>query len=429
MFCQISRLAVLAGLLIAVALPGVGADWPQFQGPNRDGFSPETGIARVWPEAGPKVLWEFPLGEGYAGPSVRDGEVYVLDREEAARDILRCIDLNSGKELWNFTYEAPGSAGHNGSRTPVTVDAEYTYSVGMMGDFYCVDRKTHEPVWHHNLLKEYGVDVPRWGVSQSPLLYKDWVILAPQGAEGYVAAYDKKTGAAVWETKAFGLVGYCSPVILTLDGVEQLVMIGAGTKDKSKPTTVAGLSLADGSMLWQYQGWSCYIPIPVPTLLPDDRLFITGGYTAGSAMIQVKKDGAGFAAKELFTLDMNVCGSQIQQPIFYQDHLYVNSNSNERTDGLCCFALDGTCLWSTAAQDGLPTFDKGDLILVEGVILMLDGKEGTLHMIDPSPEGYKEIARCSMLKGKEIWAPMALSEGKLVIRDQANMKCLDLVNP
>ncbi len=429
-FRGITKFAVL---VMVFAMTGAGAaDWPNFTGPSWDNTSSETGLARTWPETGPKVLWTVPMGKGYGGAAIRDGEVFVLDRqgeEGKEQDILRCLELSTGKELWTFAYDAPGEVGHAGSRTPPTVDENCVYSVGQMGHFYCIDRKTHKPLWSKNILTEYGVDTPNWGASQSPVLFEDYVITAPQSPSVYVAAYDRRTGEEMGSCAGLGLPGYCPPVILTLGGVKQAVMIGSGTKARDKETTVAGISLEDGSILWTYKNWHQFIPIPFPTILSDDRLFITGGYKAGSVMIQVKKNGANFEVKELWSLDFSVCGSQIHQPIVYKDHIYINSNSNETNDGMRCFSLDGKLMWSSKDVDPQLTFEKGNMILADGMIFNLEGDRGVLHLIEPSPAGYKELAKAKLLEGKEIWAPMALSQGKLVIRDQNNMKCLDVVNP
>lgn len=424
--------ALMLGAGIGLGAVAHAADWANFTGPNWDNTSPETGIAKAWPAAGPKVLWTVPMGKGYAGASIMGNEVFVLDRigaENAEKDVLRCLDLNTGKELWNFSYDAPGQVGHTGSRTPPTVDANYVYTVGQMGEFYCISRKTHQPVWKKNILKDYGVSTPSWGASQSPILYEDMVITAPQAPNAFVVAYDRLTGEEMGKTEGLGKPGYCPPVIVTLGGVKQGVMIGSGEKEKPGTTTVAGISLSDGSVLWKYNGWDNFIPIPFPTLLSDDRLFITGGYKAGSAMIQVKQVDGKFQVKELFKLDFKACGSQIHQPIIYKDHIYINSNSNETNDGMRCFTLDGKLCWSSKDKDEKLTFEKGNMILADGLIFNLEGDKGVLHLIEPSPEGYKELAQAKLLEGKEIWAPMALSQGKLVIRDQQNMKCLDVVHP
>lgn len=414
-------------LLMALVVPPAGsADWPQFQGPNRNGVSPETGLARSWPEGGPRVLWTFSLGEGFGGPAVRDGEVFVLDRIRDKRDILRCLSLETGEELWQYMYMAPGSVSRPGSRATPTVTEKYVYVVGMLGQFSCIDRTTHKPVWQKDLLKQFlHSKVPRWGISQSPSLYGDLVVVAPQSHAASVAAFDRATGKLAWASPNIGGLGYSTPLITNLCGVDQAVMVSA--IDKPAPGTVAGISLEDGTILWSYEGWQCKIPIPFATPLSDDRLFITGEYGAGSAMIQITRDGDRFEVKELFTTD--VCGSQIHQPLLYENHLYMNSNGNSRSDGMVCLTLDGERLWRTRDTKELPRFQRGNLLLADGMIISLDGKTGILHLVDPSPEGYKELARAKIFKGAEMWSPMALSQGKLLLRSQKEMKCLDLRNP
>ncbi|HOD49726.1 MAG TPA: PQQ-binding-like beta-propeller repeat protein [Candidatus Hydrogenedentes bacterium] len=409
--------AVLACLVLAGT---ASADWWQFQGPNRNGTSPETGLMRAWPEGGPKELWSFPLGQGFAGPAVRDGEVYILDRLEDKQDILRCLELATGAELWNYPYDAPGTVGHSGSRTPPTVSEKYVYSVGMLGDFLCIDRKTRQPVWHKNILADFGSKPASWGVSQAPSLWRDLVIVAPQAKNAFVAAYRQETGELVWQSPGLGNVGYVTPVVTTLAGVEQAVMVSAFGN-------TAGISLEDGRILWAYDGFQCQIPIPYPTPLPDGRLFITGGYDAGSAMIQITRDGGAFKVTELFKTDE--CESQIHQPLFYGGYLYANSNTNSRMDGMVCMTLDGELKWRTRDSRDLPKFERGNLLLADGMIISLDGKTGILHLIEPSPEGYKELSRAKIFDGNQMWSPMALSQGRLLLRDQKQIKCLDLKNP
>jgi outer membrane protein assembly factor BamB len=403
------------------------ADWPQFQGPNRDGFSPEKGLAREWPKGGPKVLWTLSLAPGYGAPAIRDGEAYLLDRNAKNQDVLRCLDFATGKELWSFPYDAPGSVSHDGPRAVPTVDEKYVYSVGMMGHFVCVERKTHQAVWRKNLSEDFKVQVPMWGVVQAPVLYKDLVIIAPQAKDAYVVAYKRDSGELAWKSPSLGLVGYSVPAIVKLGGVEQAVMVGACKKGGGAPGKVGGISLADGSILWTYDGFQCSIPIPYPTALSDDRLFITGGYKAGSAMIQVKSEDGKLVVKELFKTD--ACSSQIHQPLFYNGYLYANSNSNEREDGMMCLSLDGQVKWKTGDSPSSVTFERGNLILVDGLILNLDGKKGELHLIEPSPDKYNDLASFKVFDGKEIWAPMAFSDGKLLLRNQQVLKCLDLKNP
>jgi outer membrane protein assembly factor BamB len=412
----------IIGALCATAI--AQADWPQFQGPNRTGISLETGIARAWPEEGPRVLWTTSLAEGFAGPAIRDGEVYLLDRVDNKQDVLRCFDLATGEEQWTFAYDAPGEVGFAGSRMPPTVDENYIYIAGMMGDLHCVDRKTHKPLWHRNIMTDFEIEEFTWGVVQAPSLYKDLVVLAPQAANATIAAYNRLTGELVWQSEGFGLESYTTPIITTFAGVDQAVMV-TGVPENSGGTGYAvGVSMADGSTLWTYDGWQCEIPIPYPTPLPGDRLFITGGYGAGSAMVQIDREGDQLKAKEIFKTD--VCGTQIHPPILYEDHLYMNSNGGGRRDGMICLTLDGKVLWKTKRK---PNFELGNLLMVDELIVNFDGNKGMLHLINPSPEGYNELDSAQIFEGHEMWAPMAISNGKLLLRNKTEMKCLDLRNP
>ncbi len=406
----------------AIAMNPSAEDWPQYQGPERNGISPETGLAREWPEAGPKTIWSHPLGEGFGGPAIRDGKVYLLDRLENARDVLRCFDLNTGEALWEFSYDAPGEVSHNGSRATPTVTATHVYSVGMTGMMQCIDLATHKSAWSINLAEKYPTVALTWGYAQSPLIYGDNVIVAPQSDEGFVVALDQSSGEEVWKSESLGKPGYSSPVIANIAGIDQVVMLATG-----RPGGVSGLSAKDGSTLWNFNDWRCRIPIPYATPVGSNRLFLTGEYGAGSAMIEIEKKGDAFAAKEIYATDE--CGSQIHQPLLFGDHFYANSNGNSRNDGMICMSIDGKLLWRTRDVKDAPRFERGGLIMADGLIISLDGKRGTIHLIEPSPEGYRELASAPAVDGGRSWAPMALSNGKLVLRSQTELKCLDLKNP
>ena len=404
---------------------GLSADWPQFLGPNRDGVSAETDVARAWPPEGPKALWTFPLGEGFGGAAIRDGQVYVLDRINDAQDVLRCLDLASGKELWNFAHDVPGILAKNGSRAVPTVDVDNVYCVGPFGDVYCVSRKTHQLVWHVNLPEEFGGKLANWGASQSPTLYKNSVIMAAQGQKAGLAALDKNTTGTLWRSAPLqGGESYVSPRLTTIDGVDQLIMLTAGGEKKKAAGQVSGIDANDGKVLWTYDGFQCQIPITAPTPLGEGRVLVTGGYNAGAVMLQVKKQGQQFAVTELWkSPELN---SQIHQPLLIGGCLYANSNSNSSHEGMECLTLDGQLKWRTGRQ---PNFERGNLILAGGVIINQDGNDGCLRLVEPSPEAYKQLAEANLGLSKMAWGPMALSEGRLVIRDQQQMMCLDVRNP
>ena len=400
-------------VVLATAACVAMADWPQFLGPARNGVAPDAKLARPWPADGPKVLWTVKLGIGFGGPSIKDGKVYLLDRVDDAQDVLRCFDFAEGKELWNFAYDAPGKLDHNGSRSTPTVDDKYVFIIGPFGHFHCVDKATHKPLWRKHLLEDFQSKRPNWGVAQSPLLYKDAVIVAPLGTKAGVVAFEKATGEIKWQSRPFGRMAYASPLVTTIGGVEQVVMLGNNR--------VAGVDVADGTLLWTYAGYRCQIPIPGPMPIGDGRIFLTGGYNAGSAMIRVRRGEGKFTAEQVFK--EKKLGSQLHNPLLHQGHLYLNCNTNSRQDGLVCMDLDGNVKWQTSRS---PNFERGNLILADGVILIMDGRSGVLRVVEPDPKGYKELAQAKVLAGRSIWAPMALSDGKLLLRDQGRMKCLDV---
>jgi outer membrane protein assembly factor BamB len=403
------------------------AEWPQYLGPTRDAKSPETGLARSWPEGGPKVLWTFPLGAGYGAAAVSKGKVYVLDRVVREQDVLRCIDLVSGEEEWSFAYDAPGTTSHPGSRSVPAIDGKYVYTCGPRGDLHCIDTETRKPVWRKNIWRDFGGGgrVPMWAIGQNPLVYGDLLIVAPQTPETGAVAFDKSTGEVQWTSPPYGMRwGYASPTIVSIGGEDQVVVIGAGPGRRDPPQTqpggsVTGLDPQTGKVLWAYKGWQCQIPVANVTEIGDGRLFITGGYLAGSAMIKVEKRDGAFAVTELYKTP--AFGTHVHPAILYEGHLYGHCSTNETKDGLVCMDLDGNVKWKTGRS---PVFDKGGFILADGLFLSVDGREGILYLIEPSPEGFKQLARAKLLDTKECWAPLALSDGKLVIRDQEKMRCV-----
>ncbi|MFC1794935.1 PQQ-binding-like beta-propeller repeat protein [Planctomycetota bacterium] len=410
-------------LITAVVMITAGstlADWPQYLGPNRNATSPETGLLRSWPEAGPKVLWTIPLGAGYGGAAVSEGKVYVLDRIGNEKDVLRCLDLITGKEQWSYSYDAPGRVSHPGSRSTPAIDGNYIYTCGSFGDLYCFDKNTHKPVWKKNIWKDNGGgNVPRWAISQNPLIYGDSLIVASQTPKAGVVAYDKLSGQVKWASPALpGGVGYVSPTIVTIAGDDHLVMITAGGRGGGGGVVI-GMGPGSGKQLWIYEGWSCRIPCANVTEIGDGRLFVTGGYEAGSAMIKIARTGDSFAVTELYKTDD--FGTHVHPAILYKDHLYAHCTTNTRRDGMVCMDLDGEVKWKTGRS---PVFDKGGFILADGLILSVDGQKGILYLIEPDPAGYKELAKAKLLDTNECWGELALVDGKLLIRDQKQMRCV-----
>jgi outer membrane protein assembly factor BamB len=411
---------ILTAVILTATAGGALADWPQYLGPDRNAISPEKGLLRSWPESGPQVLWTISLGAGYGGAAVSQGKVYILDRIGNEKDVLRCLDLLTGKEQWLYEYDAPGRVQHPGSRSTPAIDGNYVYTCGSFGDLYCFDANTQKPLWHKNVWKDFeNGNVPSWAISQNPLIYGDTVIAASQTRKAGVVAYDKLTGQVRWASPALtGGVGYVSPKIVKIDGNDNLVMITAGSR-RGGGGAVIGMDPKDGRQLWIYDGWSCQIPIPNVTEIGDGRLFVTGGYKAGSAMIKVQKNGDSYAVTEVYKTDD--FGTHVHPAILYKGYLYGHCTTNTRRDGMVCMSIDGKLMWKTGRS---PVFDKGGFILADGLILSVDGQKGILYLIEPDPAGYKELAKAKLLDTNECWGPLALSDGKLLIRDQKQMRCV-----
>jgi outer membrane protein assembly factor BamB len=420
MKAKIKLITVLITLSLACAF---AADWPGYFGPKRDSTSMEKGLLRSWPKEGPKVLWTAPVGIGYGGAAVSGGKVYVLDRDDKLGDNLKCIDLSSGKELWSFAYDAPGSFNHPGSRTTPAVDGNNVYACGPLGDLYCVSTSTHKPVWNKNIWKDFGGgQLPRWAITQNPLIYRNLVIVAPQTSQTSVVAYDKLTGELKWQSPILsGGVGYVSPSIVKVGGDDHLVMImaGVGFGRNASGGSVNGIDPLSGKVLWTYGNWQCGIPVPHAVDAGEGRMLITGGYSAGAAMIKVDKKADGsYGVAELFkTIDF---GAHTQPPILYKDNFYSQYTINERSDGLVCMGMDGKIKWKTGDN---PLFNKGGAILADDLLLSVDGNK-MLYLIEPDPSGFKPLSSAELLEPGENWAPIALVDGKLLIRDQKNLKCI-----
>ena len=451
--------SLISTLAWGVCLTSASAsDWPQYLGPNRNSTSPERGILRSWPANGPEVLWTAAVGIGYGGPVVKAGKVYLLDRDDKVGDKLRCFDLANGKELWAFAYDAPGTAMFPGSRSVPTVEGNHVYSCGHNGDLYSVDLTTHKPVWHANVWTDFGGEArgnssggfgggpgafPIWAITQNPLIHGDLLIVASQAPEAGVVAYDKLSGKLKWKTPPLGLIGYVSPAIVKIDGQDHVVMVtgstnpftnrGGGQKELGK---IVGLEPGAGKVLWEYANWDCHIPVPSAVDAGDNRVLVAAGYELGTVMIKVEKkaDGSYGTTELLRTTDF---GDQTKPPILHEGHFYAQYGTNSRREGLVCMSLDGKILWKTRRS---PDFNKGSTILVDGLLLATDGAT-TLYLIEPDPSGYKQLASAELLAeggtGTEgdgmasrvggrtqNWAPIALSDGKLLIRDHKQLKCV-----
>lgn len=345
------------------------------------------------------------MGEGYAGPAVMNGKVYVLDYDMAAQqDVLRCLSLADGKEIWHNAYPVVIKRNHGISRTVPATNGKVVVSLGPKCQVLCADANTGKTLWNLDLVKDYGATVPNWYAGQCPLIDGDKVILAP-GGDALLMAVNLGTGKVVWKTPNTDKWLMTHSSIAPMDGT--YVYCGSGG--------VAGVSAKDGKMLWSTTEWTvntATVPTPVP--VGGGKVFLCGGYNSGAMMIQV----SGNSVKTLWKIESDVFGSDQQTPVFYQDKLYGVAPGGE----LVCLGLDGKRVWASGSK---ARFGLGPYLIADGKVVVLNDN-GLLTIADASAGGYKEYARAQILKEGECWGPMALVGDRLLARDLTNLVCLRL---
>ena len=405
-------------------------NWSQFRGENRDAISPETiPLRKNWTtEQPPPTLWSLPLGEGYAGFTIGNGRVYILDYDEKnQRDALRCLSLDDGQEIWQFSYPVRVKKNHGMSRTIPAVTDQYCVSLGPKCHVLCVDAVTGEEKWLIDLRHVYGTIEPEWYAGQCPLIVtfpgsdQPVAIIAPSGSEALMVALDCETGEEVWRTpNPFGwAMTHVSIMPMMLDGQLTFVYCGKGG--------VAGISAADGEILWSTPDWHIEIATcPSPVILPENQIFCSGGYKSGSVMLQIVptiQSGQGqsekYKAVTLFRLDPRVFGSEQQTPIFYEGHLF---GLRENDKQFVCLDLNGKVVWESGRTE---KFGSGAYLIADGMILIADD-DGILSGINAVPTGYQKLFAVEVMEDFACWAPMAIVQGRLLIRDQKTMKCMDI---
>ena len=441
---------VLAGKLIPgsgqpAGLPG---EWPQFRGPNRDGFSTSTAkLSRDWKTSPPRELWSLDVGEGYAGVAVRSGRVYLLDYDrEAKQSALRCLSLADGKEIWRFAYLLVIKRNHGMTRTVPAVTDKFVVAIDSKCNVLCVDATSGELKWTISLVREYGTTVPQWYTGQCPLVDGDKVILAPGGNNALLLAVDLATGKPLWQTPNPHDWKMTHSSIMPMDFAGHHLYVYCASRG------VVGVDAGNGALLWETGDWKISIAtVPSPLPLSDGRIFLTGGYNAGSLMLQLdasSSDGpthpqplrggelqrspaaqfpssegsgvgaASFTCRPLFRLTPEMFGATQHTPVLKDGYLY-----GVRADGrFVCLGLDGNVVWASGPGE---TFGLGSFLVTGDLIFALNDN-GRLSLIEATPTRFNLLGQVQVLKGRESWAPMALVGDRLLARDLTRLVCLDV---
>lgn len=396
--------AVLFGTWFLVGgVLGADADWPQWRGPNRDGISSETGFIKNWPKAGPEVLWHIPLGDGYSGISIAQGKAYTMFAKGNDEFVI-CLDTSDGKEIWRFRSGGKFTEQRgDGPRSMPTVDGDSVFALGAEGKLYALDAHSGTKIWSHNFVEEFGSSIPTWGFSSSPIIEGNLVIAEAGGKdERAIVAFEKESGDVVWATHT-DAVGYSSPISIEFGGVRQIIFLTS--------KTLVSVAPENGQVYWKYS-WPEGINIATPVFIPDDKIFISASYDKGAVLLKMIADGDGIGIEEVWK--SRVMKNHFNSSVLQGDYLYGFDNAI-----LTCIEVDtGEEQWRHRG------FGKGSLLLADGCLIIL-GEGGKLALAEATSGEYREKAGFQLFDDK-CWTVPTLAGGKLYLRTQKEMVCLDL---
>lgn len=387
---------------VAPALPepvAPPAEWPGFRGPNRDGVVHTALIKTDWNQTPPVQMWHRAVGPGWSSFSVR-GDLLYTQEQRGDDEIVACYHVSTGEPVWRHKdpirfYESNGGAGPRG--TP-TIEGNRVYSMGATAMLNALDARTGKVIWARKAAADLKREIPMWGISSSPLIVDDKVVVA---VNGVLAAYDIDTGAPRWVGPKPG-GSYSSPQLVTFDGVRQVVIL-------SSPGVVS-VDPADGKKLWEHK-WEGGA-IVQPAITEDGDILInamaaTGGL--GTRRLSVKKSDAGWNVEEKWT-------SNGLKPYF--NDLVVHKGFAYGFDGSILSAIDlsdGKRKWKGGR------YGNGQLVLLaEQDLLLVVSEEGELALVSATPDQYKEIARIPALNAK-TWNHPVIVHDVLLIRNGEEM--------
>lgn len=381
-------------------------DWPQWRGPNRDGISTETGLLKEWPKEGPALVWKATgAGRGYSTMSVSKGRIYTMGLR-GDREFVIAFDVATGKEIWATAH---GSAFKNdrgdGPRGTPTVDGDMLYALGGNGDLSCLNVKTGKVVWTMNVLEKFGGSNPRWGISESPLVMGDKVLVNAGGQDASIVAFNKKDGSVIWKSQS-EKAGYSSAIPLTMNGKTQVVFFTS--------TRAVGLDLKDGSLLWEYKAPSNRTANVATPIVNGNRVFISSDYGTGAGLVEIKADDKGMTAQEIyFTKEMR---NHHSSSVLIGGYLYGFSSSI-----LTAMKFDtGEVVWKDRSVG------KGSLVYADGHLYCFS-ENGVVGLVEATPTGYKEKGRFTIQQDSlPTWTHPVVAGGRLYLRDQDTIYSYDV---
>ena len=396
-------LGLLLILLCASSLAAQNSDWPQWRGPNRDGVSKETGLLKQWPTEGPPLVWKaVGAGTGYSSLAIAAGRIYTMGVRGDSEYVI-AFDVTTGKEVWATAngkrYRDDRGDGPRG--TP-TVEGDRLYALGGNGDLSCIETKTGRVVWAINILQKFGGQNPNWGISESPLVVGDKLLVNAGGPDASVVALNKKDGSLIWKSQS-DAAGYSSAMPIQIGSTTQVVFF----TDKR----ALGVDLKDGRLLWQYEKAANRTANVATPVVKGNQVFISSDYGTGAALVEIKADGS--AQEVYFTREMR---NHHSSSILVGDYLYGFSSGV-----LTAMRFDtGEVAWRDRSVG------KGSLVFADGHLYAFS-ENGVVGLIEATPTGYLEKGRFRIQQDSlPTWTHPVIAGGRLYIRDQNTIYAYDV---
>ena len=393
-------------------------DMADFRGHNREGIINGPVLETDWVANPPKELWRIPVGEGYSSMAVVGDRLVTLE-QRGEDEAITCYNSQNGAPIWEHLYparfyEAMGGLGPRA--TPVIDEKGFVYTLGGMGDAYCLDLFDGKVLWHHNLLKEYNLPNVTWAMSSSPLVLENMVVYNAGSEIGRgLVAFDRETGNMLWEgeglaraSHAKNLCGYSSPMIATLGEKKQIVLFdGAG---------LGGYDMESGRTLWFYHFENdAGVNVAQPLILKDDQVFVSASYNHGAATVKVSSANDEFDVSEVWTSPRSM-RCKFTSPVLYEGMAY----GLDEGILMCLSPYANKIEWKKGR------YGHGQILLSHDVIFVLTEK-GQMVLVKADPENWQEFASLQVLSDSaKVWNAPVLVGKRAYVRDHHEMACYEL---
>jgi outer membrane protein assembly factor BamB len=383
-------------------------NWPQFRGPKRDGHSPDQGTIIHW-ENTPTLVWEDTCGAGHSSIITSTSLIYTLE-QIGDEETLTARFCESGKLAWQYKEKTKWEdmMSGPGPRSTPTLHKNQLIALFSNGTLVNLDPQTGEKHWEASTLPE-DHHFPEWGISCSPLIWKNKIILSLGGEVGAAQAYDLKSGRSIWRGESFERGTYLSPTILNLLDEDHLIVAVEGS--------ILGLDPETGIKKWE-QPWKIFLnnaQIAQPLLIAEDTFLISAGYGKGAECLQIRKDGDGYNFSTLWkSKDLK---TKFSNSILHDGSIYGFSENLL----VCVDAKTGDLNWRGKK------YGYGRILLASDKLVLL-GNTGELTVVNATPDSFQEIYSGQLLGNARCWNGPALVNGYLFARNGEQIACFDWAN-